>query len=131
MVDALRPLNEQNATQQTKSPAANTKQTGHKPAPEKKPSVQPAKPAPEEKLTAAQLAKLAEKKLYLLAPSRPHLETIKALCRRFPGNVPVTVKLSDENIALLLETALWCDGSEKLLAAFRDLFGGDHVVLKG
>lgn len=133
LVDTVRPLNEQNATQQVKQVKAGAA----RPAAERKPAsakasakpAQPAAPAPE-KLTDSQLARVAARKLYLLAPSRSHLETIKALCAKFPGDVPVTVKLSDENIALLMARENWCDGSEKLLTAFRDLFGPGGVVMK-
>ncbi|MBP3541658.1 MAG: DNA polymerase III subunit alpha [Clostridia bacterium] len=129
LVDAVRPLNAQSVKERINpAKAEGRKSAPRSAAPAAKPAPAKAEPAPH--MTDAQLAKLAPRKLYLLAPSRSHLDTVKALSAKFPGDVPVTVKLSDEGIALLMSREFWCDGSGKLLTAFRDLLGENAVVLK-
>ena len=81
-------------------------------------------------LTDAQLAKRAERRLYVLVPGRAELESIKAACAAHPGGVPVYVKLKDEGIALLLKREFWCDGEQTTLSCLRERYGEDGVVLR-
>lgn len=81
-------------------------------------------------LTDAQLAKRAEKRLYLLVPERAELDNVKTVCAANTGDVPVTVKLQSEGIALLLNREYWVDASNGLLDAFRARYGENGVVLK-
>jgi hypothetical protein len=80
--------------------------------------------------TDAQLAKDAEKRLYLLLPSRAHMDTVKRLCNAYPGDVPVYVKLQDEGIALLLSRDSWCAAGSDMLTACRELYGEGGVVVR-
>lgn len=80
--------------------------------------------------TDAQLAKEAHKRLYLLLPSRAHMDTVKRLCKAYPGDVPVYVKLQDEGIALLLSRDSWCSTAEEMLEACRELYGDGGVVVR-
>jgi len=80
--------------------------------------------------TDAQLAKEADKRLYLLLPTRAHMDTVKRLCKAYPGAVPVYVKLQDEGIALLLSRESWCSAGEEMLTACRELYGAGGVVLR-
>ena len=89
-----------------------------------------AKETPQPRLTDAQLAKQAERKLYLLLPSRAEMPAVKDECARSPGKVPVYVKLKDEGIALLMAREYWCDASPELLDTFEKRFGRDGVVVK-
>ena len=82
-------------------------------------------------LTDAQLAKRAQRKLYVLAPTRAEMKAIKAECAAHPGGVPVYVKLKDEGIALLLNQTYWCDGEPEVLSRLRGRYGEDGVVLRG
>ena len=128
LVDGVRPLNQQNVSQKAaaarSAPSSQRKPAASKPVVKSKP--QPAAP----QLTDAQLAKQAAQKLYLLLPSRAEMETVKGLCRRFPGETPVYVKLKDEGIALLLSREYWCSAADVLLEAFRARYGADGVVVK-
>jgi hypothetical protein len=80
--------------------------------------------------TDAQLAKEAPQRLYLLLPSRGHMDTVKRLCAAYPGDVPVYVKLQDEGIALLLSRDSWCHAGGDMLAACRELYGEGGVVVR-
>ena len=80
--------------------------------------------------TDAQLAKEAAKRLYLLLPSRAHMDTVKRLCKAYPGDVPVYVKLQDEGIALLLSRDSWCSTTDAMLEACRELYGDGGVVVR-
>jgi hypothetical protein len=80
--------------------------------------------------TDAQLAKEADKRLYLLLPSRAHMDTVKRLCNAYPGDVPVYVKLQDEGIALLLSRDSWCAAGSDMLTACRELYGEGGVVVR-
>jgi DNA polymerase III alpha subunit len=80
--------------------------------------------------TDAQLAKEAPQRLYLLLPSRAHMDTVKRLCAAYPGDVPVYVKLQDEGIALLLSRDSWCHAGGDMLAACRELYGEGGVVVR-
>ena len=80
--------------------------------------------------TDAQLAKEAAKRLYLLLPSRAHMDTVKRLCKAYPGDVPVYVKLQDEGIALLLSRDSWCSADGDMLQACRELYGDGGVVVR-
>ena len=84
----------------------------------------------QQKLTDAQLAKQAQKKLYLLLPNRMDLQDVKNWCSDHPGEIPVYVKIQNEGIALLLSREFWCDGAPGLLQGFRAMFGNDGVVLR-
>ncbi|MDY4008139.1 MAG: DNA polymerase III subunit alpha [Candidatus Limiplasma sp.] len=137
LVDAVRPLNAENAAQRAvtlpkmeagpaqKLPARRQADAGK---PGAKPPIRAAAPAPQ--LSDAQLAKQAPRKLYLLAASRAGLEGLKALCAAHPGSVPVYVKLQDEGIALLLSREFWCDASEAALGPLREACGERGVVLR-
>mgnify|MGYP003303040653 CR=1 FL=1 len=85
--------------------------------------------APEGK-TDAQLAKEASQRLYLLLPSRAHMDTVKRLCAAYPGDVPVYVKLQDEGIALLLSRESWCSLQGDMLTACKELYGEGGVVVR-
>jgi hypothetical protein len=98
-------------------------------APAAKPAAAKAAPAAPGK-TDAQLAKDAEKRLYLLLPSRAHMDTVKRLCNAYPGDVPVYVKLQDEGIALLLSRDSWCAAGSDMLTACRELYGEGGVVVR-
>ena len=143
LVDSVRPLNAQNVA--VRLPPAKAWGDHSDPAPRGgEPSgagaatrgaagMRPASRgnAAAQTLTDAQLAKQAARRLYLLIPSRAEMEGVKALCAAHAGDVPVTVKLSDEGIAFLLQRECWCDGGEELLTAFRERLGAQNVVLKG
>ena len=129
LVDAVRPLDGRNAAQRMAEPlkvasgraqARGEARTAQIPAPAETPA-----------LTDAQLAKRAQRKLYVLAPSRAEMEAIKAECAAHPGGVPVYVKLKDEGIALLLNRTYWCDGEPEALSRLRERYGEDGVVLRG
>ena len=84
----------------------------------------------QQKLTDAQLAKQAQKKLYLLLPNRMDLQDVKNWCSDHPGEIPVYVKIQNEGIALLLSREFWCDGSPGLIQGFQAMFGDKGVVLR-
>ena len=128
LVDAVRSLNARNAGQKTVKQTDPVRQppTGRQAA-KAKPA---AAPEPASHLTDAQLARQASRKLYLLAPSRAEMETIKALCRVNSGDVPVYVKIQDEGIALLLSREYWCRPGPSLLENFRARYGADGVIVK-
>ena len=116
------------AVQPQRDSAATATQAAAKPS-----AAQPSAPQHEAdatKKTDAQLAKEAPQRLYLLLPSRSHMDTVKRLCTAYAGQVPVYVKLKDEGIALLLSRDSWCDGGAQMLEACRDLFGAEGVVLR-
>ena len=126
LVDAVRPLDGRNAAQRMAEPlkvASGAEKTRKEPRREPMPAAAPV-------LTDVQLAKRAQRKLYVLAPSRAELETIKADCAAHPGEVPVYVKLRDEGIALLMKREFWCDGEEAALDCLRSRYGKDGVVLR-
>ncbi|MDD3336007.1 MAG: DNA polymerase III subunit alpha [Eubacteriales bacterium] len=134
LVDGVRPLNAQNVGLKLKPAKEWNEGKAGRSQPRQPVKRGSPKVAVTEKatppLTAAQRAKLAKQKLYLLAPSRADLERVKELCGEHGGAVPVYVKLQDEGIALLLEPENWCDGSDALLSGFRDCFGEEGVVLR-
>ena len=126
MVDAVRPLTRENAGVRIKSPKEAVRDR-EKAAQERKAA---AEAAPKPKVSDAQLAKQAQKKIYLLIPNRAEIETVKELCKWDPGEVPVYMKIADEGIALLLAREHWCDGGMNVLEEFRAAFGSKNVVVK-
>ena len=82
------------------------------------------------RLTDAQLAKLAEQKLYVKLASRDELESVKQRCAAHAGEVPVYVRLTDEKITLLLTRDYWCDGGPEALGALQSMLPPGDVVLK-
>ena len=129
LVDAVRPLDGRNAAQRMAEPLKVSSGRAQ-PGGEARPAQGPA-PAEAPILTDAQLAKRAQRKLYVLAPTRAEMKAIKAECAAHPGGVPVYVKLKDEGIALLLNQTYWCDGEPEVLSRLRGRYGEDGVVLRG
>ena len=78
----------------------------------------------------ATLAKQSEQKLYVLLPTRAGMDELARLLSQHPGDVPVYVKLADENISLLAGREKWCDATLPLLSALREWLGESAVVLK-
>ncbi|NLO86767.1 MAG: DNA polymerase III subunit alpha [Clostridiales bacterium] len=144
LVDSVRLLNEQNVRLRPRTPYMR----GRSPLPDVQPSYIPAKAvsqAPEyfalappkpafspakTHLTDAQLAKQAAKKLYLLVPTRSEMEEVKSLAMQYSGDIPITVKLKDEGIALLMSKEFWCDASDELIRVCKDKYGEQSVVLR-
>ena len=89
-----------------------------------------AREAAQPQLSDAQLAKQAQRKLYLLLPSRADMQDVKNWCSDHPGEVPVYQKLQDEGIVLLLSREFWCDGSPGLIQGFQAMFGDKGVVMR-
>ena len=148
IVDTIRPLNEENVKLRTKAPKdAMAEARGHKqmnervkqerqtaaqaghPPRKDVPSAKPAAPS-QPRMSDAQLAKQSKRKLYLRIPSRAGMEQVKSICASFRGDIPVYVKIQDENIALLMSRDLWCDPSAPALERFRALCGEDGVVCR-
>ncbi len=81
--------------------------------------------------TDAQRARLASRKLRLTLPTRePYLRQVKELCTSQTGDVPVYVRIADENITLLMEHAYWPQADEGLLGALGALLGEGSVAIK-
>ena len=130
LVDSVRRLDRKNAESHLK-PARELhaeKQSDQNRAREARQAAAQASAKPQ--MNDAQLAKQADKKLYLLLPTRAQMNAVKECCAKHPGNVPVYVKLKDEGIALLMAREYWCDAAEELVDEFVTLFGTDGVVLK-
>ncbi|NLI20531.1 MAG: DNA polymerase III subunit alpha [Clostridiales bacterium] len=82
-------------------------------------------------LTDAQRAKRAARRLMLVLPTRePYMERVKAACASAPGEVPVYLKIQDEQITLLLDRAYWPDANDGLLADLRSTLGETGASLR-
>ena len=100
-------------------------------APLKAPKVsEKPKETPKIKLTDAQLAKIAEKKLYIKIPSYKDLQILKERCVAKHGSIPIYVKVEKENIALLLDKKYWTNDSNEELQQFIAYYGKENVVKK-
>ncbi len=102
---------------------------GERPAPSARPAKPDTQKAPPP-MTDAQLAKQARRKLGLTVPSRADMGAVKEICARYPGEVPVYVKLKDEGITLLFSREFWCDGGEGATAAFSKAYSQENVKLR-
>ena len=84
-----------------------------------------------EPLTDAQRAKRAARRLMLVLPTRePYMNRVKAACASAPGDVPVYLRIADEQITLLLDRAYWPDANEGLLADLRSTLGETGASLR-
>ena len=128
LVDTVRPLDRRNAQTHIKPvrQAMKEAQDDQERARQARREAAQAEP----KLTDAQLAKQAEKKLYLLLPDRSTAQRVKDVCAAHPGQVPVYVKIQNEGVVLLLSREHWCDADTELLAALRGWYGENAVVLR-
>jgi len=136
MVDSVRTLSRENAGVKLKSPKetqAEARMQREKAAQQRKEAAlqtPPARTAAAPHLSDAQMAKQADKRVYLLIPDRSEIDTVKELCSYYPGDTPVYMKIADEGIALLLSREHWCSGEMNVLEEFRAQFGSCNVVVK-
>ena len=80
-------------------------------------------------LTDAQLARDAEKKLFLRLERRD-MDRAGAVLALSAGDVPVYMHIPEEKITLLCPRENWCSGDETCLRKLKDTLGADNVVLK-
>ncbi len=83
----------------------------------------------EPRKTDAQLAKDAEKKLFLRL-KRGDLDRTMALLALHAGAVPVYMHIPEENTTLLAPREDWCDAGAETLRTLREELGAENVVLR-
>ena len=133
IVETIRPLDRQNAQTRTKPPkeamaeARGQAQQNQRVREERQRAAEASR---QPRMTDAQLAKQAPRKLYVLLPTRQEMEQVKDIAVRYPGAMPVYMKIQSEGIALLLSREYWCEESEDALEELRSLFGSDGVVMR-
>ena len=128
LVDTVRPLDRRNAQTHMKPVKQAAKEAQHDQERARQARREAAQAQPQ--MTDAQLAKQAEKKLYLLLPDRSTTPRVKDVCAAHPGQVPVYVKIQEENMVLLLSREHWCDAGAEVLSALRGWYGESAVVLR-
>ncbi len=125
LVDAVRPLDRENAQQRLRKVGGSP--AGRSPAPG---GAAPARSAPGgPALTDAQLAKQAPQKLYVRIPDRAQLDAVRGVCAEHPGAAPVYVRIVSENVTLLASRDWWCDAA-LAQGALEALVSAENVVVK-